>query len=84
MTFPKSNDYLALMTAGANLALTAPQLDELFFSLAEAAARSKRTLTIHRAELIDIASLREITERAPGHVTLQFSHGDDPAAHASR
>jgi len=76
MTTNHSHDYLALLTAGADLALTAPQPKELLLSLA-AAASSKGRLTIHRAELVDTDLLRTIAERAAGHVVFQFSHADD-------
>lgn len=76
MTSTPSPDYLALLTAGADIALTAPQPKELLLSLA-ATASNRGRLTIHRAELVDAELLRMLAERAAGHVTLQFSHTDD-------
>ena len=71
------SDYLSLLAAGADIALTAPQPEELLHALAAAAAESGRRLTIHRAELVDLALLRKITQSGAGSVTLQFSHADD-------
>ena len=83
MTLTNPTDYLALMQAGADVALTAPQPTALYLSLAAEAASSNRRLTIHRAELVAASVLREVAERAAGHVTLQFSHIDDPG-HAAK
>jgi len=83
MTSTRPSDYLALLTAGADIALTAPQPEELLLALATAAASSSRRLTIHRAELIEVAVLRKIAESGTGNVTLQFSHDDD-APHAGK
>ena len=83
MTLTNPTEYLALMKAGADVALTAPQPTELYLSLAAEAASSNRRLTIHRAELVAASVLRDIAERAAGHVTLQFSHVDDPS-HAAK
>ena len=78
MTSSRSPDYLALLTAGADLALTAPQPEALLLDLAAAAASGTHRLTIHRAELVESSALLKIAAAAAGQVTLQFSHDDDP------
>jgi hypothetical protein len=75
-TLTEPKDYLEIMSAGADIALTAPQPTKLYLSLASRAAQSNRRLTIHRAELVDAEVLKEVATAAPGHVTFQFSHGD--------